>query len=300
MNRLSFFSFAVVIAGLGLVITASNGAAQPIIEYEFSDPDRPGLNTGSLTNLADGQFVNAIRVLENAPLGQGGAAEFNGVDSYIRVPNAFTYGGELTVEAWIKPEKLEGQLVIWDDYGNPGVLLAVKAGMVQFGISTSQHPGPGIAVLAGQLQTNVWQHVAGVYDGQTLRVFVNGVDSGVTEPTSGDIQENGSAPAIGSDNVSTTALNYQGQIDDFRIYTRALGVEDLAGGIFARLEIEKLRPGWVQIYWAKTRVPYRLQEFNLKDNSWRDVPEVPVFADGLLWVTNDTRASMGLYRLVTP
>jgi len=289
-----------LLGGLLLATAAFNAPAAPLLEYTFDDVSQPGLNTGTLTNLADGQLVNAAWIPENAPLGQGGSAQFNGLDSYIRVPNAFSYGDQLTVEAWIKPDRIDSQLVIWDDYGNPGVLLAVKGGVVQFGVSTPLHPDGGISLNAGPLKTNAWQHVAGVYNGQHLRVFVNGMDTGIIVSTSGNIQENGPPPAIGSDNSTTTALNFKGLIDDFRIHTRALTAEELADGRFVRLWIDRPQPGRVRLYWPKPPVPYRLQEFFAKDGSWRDVSEEPVPQDGRLSVARDARADIGLYRLIAP
>ncbi len=207
---------------------------RPRVEFLFNEGSGTTVaNSGSLGSLADG-LLNGPGFSEPA-LCIGNSLFFDGMDDFVRVPNPFNYGARLTIEAWVRPQSLDGQRVIWDDYGNPGVLLAISNGRVQFGISTANHPGGGISLTPQTtLAPGEWSHVAAVYDGTEMRVFINGVDTGESRSTGGEIIDNAENvdPAIGSDNVSTTALNFHGRIDDFRIYDRALGPEDLALGYF--------------------------------------------------------------------
>jgi beta-galactosidase len=70
-----------------------------------------------------------------------------------------------------------------------------------------------------------WHHVAGVYDGQTMYLYVDGVlDS--SQPASGPIGTNDEPVYIG-ENSEMTGRHWNGMIDDVRIYSYALGETDI-------------------------------------------------------------------------
>jgi len=166
--------------------------------------------------------------------GPGFSGFFSGAVSSIAVPDAFDYGSAMTIEAWVKPASLGGLRVLWDDYGSPGVLFALSGSTLQLSLSTAANPGPGISVVGGTLVPNVWQHVAAVYDGAAMRLYVNGVAAGPSVATSGSIIDNSSfAAAIGADNSNTALFSYVGLIDDFRIFNAALTPVDLNGVVLS-------------------------------------------------------------------
>jgi hypothetical protein len=216
------------LCGLG-----ARARALPLVEFDF-DEDSGGsvLNSGTLGSASDGSSFGATYT-SDTPFGSGMALAFDGIDDFVRVRTQFAYGSQLTVEAWIKPSAVNGQRVIWDDYGNPGVLFAIYDGRLQFGISTPQHPGLGIALYSPiVLCTEGWMHVAGVYDGTGLRTYVNGEDTGDFAATAGNVIDNSDLnSALGADNQVTTALNFAGLIDDFRIHPVALAASELGGGL---------------------------------------------------------------------
>lgn len=205
--------------------------AAPIIEYLFDEGSgSTATNSGTLGATHNGA-INGGAYSASAPNGSAFSLDLNGTANNVKIPN-FGYGAALTVEAWINPSMVNGQRVILDDYGNPGVLLAIVDGQLEWGISTTAHPGLGIALFAGSIGTGAWQHVAGVYDGAAIRAYVDGVLVAAAA-TSGPIIDNPAGqPTIGSDDVSP-ALDYAGLIDDFRIHQTALACEQLAGGLFA-------------------------------------------------------------------
>jgi hypothetical protein len=82
-----------------------------------------------------------------------------------------------------------------------------------------------------------WHHAAGVYDGTSLRLYVDGVLDASSD-ASGTIRNTGSRVFIGSDDVERTRLGrnraFHGLIDDVRIYDHALSEDTIqalcAGG----------------------------------------------------------------------
>lgn len=88
----------------------------------------------------------------------------------------------------------------------------------------------------GSICVGQWQHVAVIYDGFLIKLYINGVHTGGAYITSGRIIDNPGLPtyaAIGSSNVEAGLLNFVGLIDDFRIHNAALTPAELAGGHFA-------------------------------------------------------------------
>ncbi|MBC7286908.1 MAG: LamG domain-containing protein [Armatimonadetes bacterium] len=71
-----------------------------------------------------------------------------------------------------------------------------------------------------------WTHVAGTYDGQTLRVYTNGVLRAEIEAPGGVAPRKRSA-VIGNYVGRKNAYPMDGLIDEVRIYNRALTVEEI-------------------------------------------------------------------------
>jgi hypothetical protein len=206
----------------------------PIVEFLFNEgTGTTAMNTGSLGMGTNGSILGGPSYSSDTPLGSGFSLDFDGSDDWVQVPDTFDYTDQLTIEAWIKPDAVDGTHLIWDDYGSPGVVFAVGDSFVRFNISTTSIPGPGITLKDGNVGIGAWVHVAGVYDGSAMRLFINGVHTGAVLANSGSIIDNPSAPAaIGSENT-VRLFNFDGKIDDFRIYDAALGANELAGGHFA-------------------------------------------------------------------
>jgi len=90
------------------------------------------------------------------------------------------------------------------------------------GISNNQY-----GVISGSANVNdgQWHHVAGVYDGSRIYLYVDGVED-VSEPATGSINTNNFNVLIG-ENAELTGRTFHGMIDDVRIYHRALTADDI-------------------------------------------------------------------------
>jgi len=244
-----------------LFIDAAPAVAQPrpLLEYRFEEGSGfSAANSGSFAGatgaLREGLSVgNGPQFSQDTPQGIGSSysLQFDGINDLVRIPDGFNYTADgqpgsvplsqVTVEAWVKPAVVGGRLqrAIWDDYGNPGVFFTLWDDLVQFSISTAGNPGMGISNFSGKLAAGVWQHIAAVYDGARIKVYVDGQDTGISVATSGPIQDNSSVNpgsafiAIGGDSQSIPALSYAGLMDDVRVFGVALNRDQLAGGFFA-------------------------------------------------------------------
>src|SRR5262249_12649608 len=110
---------------LTLCAVAGRSHALPLIKFDFDEGSgNSAVNSGTLGNASAG-VINGPTYTSDTPFGTGTALSFDGVKDFVRVPTSFSYGGQFTIEAWVKPHAVDGQRVIWDDYGNPGVLLTI-------------------------------------------------------------------------------------------------------------------------------------------------------------------------------
>ncbi len=248
----------ILIFTLTFVVGAVFAQPKPLLEYRFEEGSGSTVaNTGTVVGVAgvleDGSTKgNGPAFSQDTPQGTGStySLELDGIDDLVRLPDAFDYTvdgrrgsqalSQLTIEAWIKPAAAGAgrHQAIWDDYGNPGVFLGLLDDTVQFAISTAKDPGIGVTNCSGKIAAGVWQHIAAVYDGTQVKIYVDGEDTGVSVETSGPIQDNTSVNpthasiTIGAENDHLN-LNYAGLIDDLRIFPVALTREELAGGFFA-------------------------------------------------------------------
>jgi hypothetical protein len=187
-------------------------------------PDESGLGN-------HGELVRAPAPTEGR---RGGALEFDGTGPHVRVPDSdsLSLAGPFTVAAWVRPRPYAGTaqralVEKWESGGdgarrgyflrlNPDnrvkMVIADAGGLED---STGDSPIP-----VGQ-----WTHVAGVYDGASLKVYVSGRLDGSRRTTR--VPVDGPAPltfalAPSGGNRTECAL------DDVRVYRGALTDAELS------------------------------------------------------------------------
>ena len=77
------------------------------------------------------------------------------------------------------------------------------------------------------MTTDTWHHVALVYDGVRKSIYVDGVEDARTA-TTGQIAVSAYNLYIGA-NAQQAGRYFHGELDDVRIYSRALLPEEVAG-----------------------------------------------------------------------
>ena len=180
------------------------------------------------------------------------AFKFDGVDDYVSQPlPANVQSQTITVDAWVNLNTLAGDNV----YGHTvvaaepggtntlglGVILAVNtSGTARF----TKGSGSGYQSVGGTtvLSPGVWYHLAGTYDGATMKIYVNGVEEGSLANAAGiswtDFGGQFPNPAqlyFGAfkDSVGGAPTVPQhgflnGRIDEIEIFTSALSGPDIA------------------------------------------------------------------------
>jgi len=82
-----------------------------------------------------------------------------------------------------------------------------------------------VAYNIASLGTGVWIHTMGRYDGSYLRLYVNGVEVGTPVQATGAVTDGGATAYIGC--ASPGTQHWEGDIDELRIYNRALTVDEI-------------------------------------------------------------------------
>jgi len=144
--------------------------------------------------------------------------------SHVTIPDSpsLEITGAITIDAWINSSTLNGRIVDKiTAFGTDGYLLDLVGGQLRMIVQ-----GDGLSS-PGPLSPGVFTHVAGVYDGSSLSLYLNGVlvatkATGVTA-----IPVNSDPLNIGVD--SAGGSNFTGIIDEPRIFGRALSAAEIAG-----------------------------------------------------------------------
>ena len=195
-------------------------------------------NAGTAAADASGNGrTGTIREAQWVPSGRYGAAlAFDGFNDWVTVADhaSLDLTTGMTVEAWVKPAALAG----WE------TLVMKERGAGDFAYALYAHDGGSLAggapvpsgnVRAGNahqtlrgtttLPSGEWTHVATTYDGATQRLFVNGVEV-ASRPQTGLIAVSGGVLRIGGNN-SWAGEFFQGEIDEVRVYNRALSQPEI-------------------------------------------------------------------------
>ena len=188
----------------------------------------------------------------------GGALVFDGASSLIEVPHhdsLFPGGDELTIEAWFKPASFPGghpPIARKGSVAESGWGFDTPGGKIRGFVYTA--PGdPAVAQGVTPMKLDTWHHLAMVYDGEEVRLYLDGELDGEV-PRKGDINENEASVWIGKKANESVWLD--GTLDELRILNVALSEEqiqvDMAGITFAVEATGKLTTTWGQIK-SKTR-----------------------------------------------
>lgn len=176
-------------------------------------------NTGTLTNMTGSEWTTGK--LNNA-------LHFDGANDYVSVPDDPSIGSGvtegITVSMWMKSdvtinttagtyralEKGDCYFLLQGNGSNTGV------GSMNFLIKISNNLY--FAEIGSNLIADTWYHVVGTFDGSNVRVYLDGVLID-TSPAVGSMDDDGLGLRIGSDD---SGKEFDGQIDDVRIYNRPL------------------------------------------------------------------------------
>ncbi len=192
----------------------------------FTANDSKGSNNGALTNMTGNEWETS-----SAIFGPKNCLDFDGASDYVATDNLFISGNTFTLEAWIYARTFNGsgdanisQLIVG---GDENALLRIG----DAGIDNNQ---PQFVVLVGgahqrldantHMAANRWYHMAGVYDGSSMKLYINGMlDNSLAQ--SGNIDETTNTLILAGNTDNTRMLD--GRMDEVRIWSNARTAEQI-------------------------------------------------------------------------
>lgn len=226
---------------------AAKAKAPPVTPGSTNDPTLVAwwqLDETSGEDAADASPAKQNAKLNGGPAWtkgkKGGALKFDGKDDYLAITKAFykrTGMPATTVAAWIRTSSASQQVIASFDQSEYWQLEVngafAKNGQVGWSVMTDAGQislGSRTRVVDGQ-----WHHVAGVFDEGRAMIYVDGVLDSMT--TTGKSFGNGNRRygflGVGSkaddyDGAKTPSSYFAGDMDDVRIYSRALTNNEIA------------------------------------------------------------------------
>jgi hypothetical protein len=193
------------------------------VGYAFDETD-----STSAADFSGNNMTGSVGGLTSSAGQVGPAVSLDGVQGYARLPADVVAGiGDFTVAAWVKQSVLLNWARIFDFGNDTGtyMMLTPNAGASQtIRFSLKVNGGAEEIVDGPALPIGTWQHVAVARAGNTVTIYLNGASVG-----SGPV--NGTLPNTANNYIGRSQFNdplFAGSLDDFRIYTRALGASEVA------------------------------------------------------------------------
>jgi len=232
-----------ILLKITLVVSQTNLEKDLIVYYPFDgntiDNSGNGFHTISFATLTDDRFGN-----------EDAAYHFNGIDEYIDLPNIDELKPDLpvTISFWVYFDDLEvtKTFMFTTDFEqdiNSGVNMSLTSPKSSFAVAYGDGGSPSInsrrtKVANSEIKENTWYFiVTTVVSAFDMDIYISefGSDS-VCVNDSGDYSGNGSDLAytdkpgsIGRKDAHTSkdAYYFMGRIDEFKMWSRALTVEEI-------------------------------------------------------------------------
>jgi hypothetical protein len=237
---LSIFSFAQIGLPIQPALLPKNNL---VVNYDFSKSSSFTRGATTVSNIASTASGNASIV--NAPIffNSLGFVSFNGTNQYVVTPNVRTYFKSLdasiqksfTMSFWVYPTAASGNLIYELDSQTPNSgWNASNIELVNGSVKYRIWNGSAITSMT-TVNLNQWHHLAMVYDGASIKGYLNGVLQG-TQTYARIIPTNGQFYAIGAggdQNLGTSAYG-SFNLAQFKLFNLPMSDKEIAQEYNAR------------------------------------------------------------------
>jgi hypothetical protein len=253
---ISWILGAVLVGVVGIVPISAVNAAAPGLVGQWRFDDNSGTTAGDssgngLTGTLSGSTLPTWDAANKAPFaGNVSSLRFSGA-GFVNVPDPgpnspldvngpAASDDNLTIGTWIyiDPTTTTGSKNLVRkghtssrEYGLDLTITSGPTVRLRSFVVNNANPAGGALIDSGTalLATGQWVHVAMTYDGSAVTGYINGVADGAGSAGTGDIADNDLSVRIGGQASSDPggALGFKGNIDEVRIYNRALNSAEL-------------------------------------------------------------------------
>jgi hypothetical protein len=178
---------------------------------------------------------------------------FDGVDDYVTCGNnaSLDIKGPVTIEAWLYPHSNQTQykrIVVkeWETSYNLGVGSASNT--ILFGMAPDGNLANMLQTPSGVLAPLVWVHVAGTWDGATLKIFINGEEVAQKPWVNNSVTGSTYPTILGTDQNLNPLRHYYGRMEEVRIWNVARTAHELRDNMHKELDNPELETNLVAYY----------------------------------------------------
>jgi biopolymer transport protein ExbB len=178
------------------------GTFDPDYLAVFHFADKPGAASADSTANANNATAAPPGLNDSGPIGS--AASFPGAGAIQLAPTpslGMPAGAPLTVTAWVRPDQLGGEQAV---FSRGPLVIGLSAGVPFVAV------GGARTQASGALKQGEWSHLGVVADGQTIKIYVNGVEAGAASAALPQLD----GPVV---IAGAPGLAFTGQIDELRI-----------------------------------------------------------------------------------
>jgi hypothetical protein len=186
----------------------------------------------------------------------GKALQFEGEDSYVEVANSdsLNFGEAVTMMCWAYSTAWEGDGDQWIDKGahdsKPscyGIMVYQQANLyIMAGDGGARHD----LITPDVPPTEEWYHIAGVYDGESFMIYLNGELHAENKDSFAFVSDNQLPLQVGR-GVNRAQYTFAGMIDEVLVYNRALPQDEIKevmeGKLLSVDQVGKLSTTWGNI-----------------------------------------------------
>lgn len=175
-------------------------------------------------------FIFALFLINNAKSQSNQYLDFDGVDDWVNAPNASSLianSNAFSMTGWFFDNNLNyGQGMMGFRTGTQGFyMIILNNGQIECRFRNAStlfdYKSPN-----GTVIPNIWQHYAWIYDGSSVKLYLNGnLVGGIA--ASGTITMTDIAFSIGKSPLSSFNFYYNGRIDEVSVWNKALTTTEL-------------------------------------------------------------------------
>ena len=220
-----------------LMDTAEGGVVTDglISHWTFDNAHIDGFTVKDVVGERHGTFIGPAEIIDGGKFGEA----LDPIPGYVEFPNSNLPAGNdpRTLSAWVKLDSVPEACSSVFQYGQ----LADQAisGMMVCNGGTGFFVGGNADIMSdGTVEQNVWSYIAITYDGENLRVYINGeLDKEARPGLQWGDQPRELATVLGNEGIGTigTIMNGDeaeeafifGVIDEVSIYDRSLSADEV-------------------------------------------------------------------------
>ena len=173
---------------------------------------------------------------------------FNGQSDYIEVIDAsamITNSDQMSITGWVYPRNtnsgwpdFDGFFGFRNEFDADFYLLQLDNYKVEARLRISLNDYFSIVTAPNSISTETWYHLALIYDGTNLILYINGIEAGSTG-ASGQITNESVPLKVGRLVFQTTNFDLDGQADEVGLWNVALTAEQIQDYMYADLTGEE-------------------------------------------------------------